>query len=232
MYGEGYDWTSLYSVRSGQMVGAIPVGIETKGTADAPYWPNQAGWTYKEVWTQPAGEWIWLMQDLSGPAVVEGIVDPDIQVVNLIDQKTGAVINATLNEPKGRFRAVIPQGRYTVQAGKAHTSLTVLSAGAYQLDLRQSKAVDFTVKSKTISSTEILLQLSCEGSGTHTFTVKVDNLYLIGPSIMQVALGQHNTHEMAWRARIIDNSSPWVAVILPDGSINQHRELTGLAAAK
>ena len=31
MYGEGYDWMPLYSVRSGQMVGAIPVGIETKG---------------------------------------------------------------------------------------------------------------------------------------------------------------------------------------------------------
>src|SRR3984893_17798368 len=27
MYGEGYDWTPLYSVRSGQMVGAPPVGI-------------------------------------------------------------------------------------------------------------------------------------------------------------------------------------------------------------
>ena len=31
MYGEGYDWTPLYSVRSGQMVGALPVGIETPG---------------------------------------------------------------------------------------------------------------------------------------------------------------------------------------------------------
>ena len=60
MYGEGYDWTPLYSVRSGQMVGALPVGIETKGDSDAPYWPTQICWTYKEVWTQPVGEWIWL----------------------------------------------------------------------------------------------------------------------------------------------------------------------------
>jgi hypothetical protein len=61
MYGEGYNWTPLYSVRSGQMVGALPVGIETKGFGDAPYWPNQICWTYKEVWTQPVGEWIWLI---------------------------------------------------------------------------------------------------------------------------------------------------------------------------
>jgi hypothetical protein len=72
MYGEGYDWTPLYSIRSGQMVGALPVGIETRGMADAPYWPNQICWTYKEVWTQPAGEWIWLMSDLSGPGIVRG----------------------------------------------------------------------------------------------------------------------------------------------------------------
>jgi hypothetical protein len=76
MYGEGYDWTPLYSVRSGEMVGALPVGIETKGDSDAPYWPNQICWTYKEVWTQPVGEWIWLMRDLNGSAVVHGVGEP------------------------------------------------------------------------------------------------------------------------------------------------------------
>ena len=44
MYGEGYDWTPLYSVRSGQMVGALPVGIETREYNDAPYWPHQICW--------------------------------------------------------------------------------------------------------------------------------------------------------------------------------------------
>ena len=38
--------------RSGQMVGAIPVGIDTRGAGDAPYWPGQICWTYEEVWTQ------------------------------------------------------------------------------------------------------------------------------------------------------------------------------------
>src|SRR5208283_3714782 len=76
MYGEGYDWTPLYSVRSGQMVGALPVGIETKGFDDAPYWPTQICWTYKEVWTQPVGQWIWLMQDIAVAATVRGTADP------------------------------------------------------------------------------------------------------------------------------------------------------------
>jgi hypothetical protein len=233
MYGEGYDWTPLYSVRSGQMVGAIPVGIETKGTADEPYWPNQTCWTYKEVWTQPAGEWIWLMQDLSGPAVVEGIVDANTnQPVKFIDRKTGKITTATPDPGKGSFRVVLPQARYTVQAGTARTSLTALSAGTYQLDLRQNKAVDFIVESKPVNSKEILLQLTAEGAGAHTFTAKVDNLDLVGPNTLQVDLGQHSKREISWRARVIDTASPWVAVMLQDGSLSQHRELTGVADTK
>ena len=233
MYGEGYDWTPLYSVRSGQMVGALPVGIETKGTADAPYWPNQSCWTYKEVWTQPVGEWIWLMGDLSGPAVVQGVIDAGTsEPVQFIDRKTGKIISATLDSAKGSFRAVIPQGQYTVQSGTARTSLTALSAGSYQIDLRQDKAVTFTVESKTVNATEILIHLSAEGSGAHTFTTKVDNLELIGPGTEQVDLGNHTTHEISWRARVINPESPWVAVVLQDGSLNQHRELSGVAGEK
>jgi hypothetical protein len=230
MYGEGYDWTPLYSVRSGQMVGAIPVGIETKGTADAPYWPNQICWTYKEVWTQPVGEWIWLMQDLSGPAVVRGIVDPTANApVRFIDRKTGKVTNASVDQARGTFRAVIPQGEYTVEQGTVRTSLRALSAGSYQLDLRKSNAVDFTVSSKELPSHEVQLQLSAEGTGAHTFTARVDNLELLGPSAKSADLGQHSHRDIIWHARVIDPASPWVAVLLPDGQLNQRRELTGVS---
>src|ERR1700756_5143068 len=113
MYGEGYDWTPLYSVRSCQMVGALPVGIETKGDNDTPYWPTQICWTYREVWTQPVGEWIWLMQDLHGAAVVEG--DADVasrEGVEFRDQRTGRVTEVAVDAATGKFRAQLPQGRY------------------------------------------------------------------------------------------------------------------------
>src|ERR1035437_7243628 len=205
MYGEGYDWTPLYSVRSGQMVGAIPVGIETKGTADTPYWPNQICWTYKEVWTQPVGEWIWLMQDLSGPAVVRGIVDPTASApVRFVDRKTGKATNASVDQARGTFRAVIPQGQYTVEQGVVRTSLTALSAGSYRLDLRKSKAVDFTVSSKELPSHEVQLQLSAEGMGAHTFTARVDNLELLGPNTNPVDLGKDSKTEITWGAGVMD----------------------------
>jgi hypothetical protein len=49
LYGERYDWTPPWSMRSGQIVGALPVGIETRGMNDALYWPTQICWTHKEV---------------------------------------------------------------------------------------------------------------------------------------------------------------------------------------
>ncbi len=148
MYGEGYDWNPLYSVRSGQMVGAIPVGIETRGAADAPYWPNQICWTTtKKVWTQPVGEWIWLMHDLSGPAVVEGIADAASRgPVKLIDEKTGHVLAAAWEGSAGHFRTVVPQGRYTLRQGAEHTSLAALSAGSYRVDLRRGSAVEMIAR--------------------------------------------------------------------------------------
>ena len=90
MYGEGYDWTPLYAVRSGQMTGALPVGIETKGFRDVPYWPQQICWTYKEVWTHPVGRWIWLIQDLAGPAVLTGSTSPEArEAIQIREMTTG-----------------------------------------------------------------------------------------------------------------------------------------------
>ena len=233
MYGEGYDWTPLYSVRSGQMVGAIPVGVETKGTADAPYWPNQICWTYKEVWTQPVGEWIWLMGDLSGPAVVHGVVDANSSApVRFLNRQTSKAIDATVNQADGTFRAVVPQGQYTVESGAVRTSLTALSAGSYELDLRREKAVDFSVDSKDLASNEVLLQVTADGMGAHTFSARVDNLELVEPNTKSVNLADHSKNEITWHARVIDPASPWVAVVFPDGQLHQHQEITGIASNK
>jgi len=68
MYGEGYDFPPLYAPFPGNIVGALPVGLQTRGDRDVPYWPVQSTWTYKEVWVHPVGRWIWLMEDLLAAA--------------------------------------------------------------------------------------------------------------------------------------------------------------------
>lgn len=64
MYGEGYDWAQQYSVSSGDFVGELPVGMQSRGNTDLPYWPAQNMYVYKEVWVHPVARWLWMMADL------------------------------------------------------------------------------------------------------------------------------------------------------------------------
>jgi hypothetical protein len=64
MYGEGYDWAQQYSVSSGDFVGSLPVGMQSRGDTDLPYWSSQNMYVYKEVWVHSTSRWIWLMEDL------------------------------------------------------------------------------------------------------------------------------------------------------------------------
>lgn len=66
MYGEGYDWAQQYSVSSGDFVGSLPVGMQSRGVTDLPYWPSQNMYVYKEVWVHSTSRWLWLMEDLIG----------------------------------------------------------------------------------------------------------------------------------------------------------------------
>ena len=64
MYGEGYNWSQQYSVSSGDLVGSLPVGMQSRGMTDLPYWPSQNMYVYKEVWVHSSNRWLWLMEDL------------------------------------------------------------------------------------------------------------------------------------------------------------------------
>ena len=228
MYGEGYDWTPLYSVRSGQMVGALPVGIETKGFDDAPYWPTQICWTYKEVWTQPVGQWIWLMQDISVPATVRVTANPaSHEPVEFREQKSGQVRTAAANSRDGEFDLHLSEGRYDVRQGSTHKTLTVLPGGFYDVDLRPDRVLDFKVTSQDSGHNEIVLRVSAEGSGHHTFTIRTDNLTIREPAQQEINLTAGNVRETVWHARIASTKTPWVAVVIPDGSLRERREVTG-----
>lgn len=64
MYGEGYNWAQQYSVSSGDFVGSLPVGMQSRGITDLPYWSSQNMYVYKEVWVHPSSRWLWVMADL------------------------------------------------------------------------------------------------------------------------------------------------------------------------
>ncbi len=232
MYGEGHDWTPLYSVRSGQIVGALPVGIETKGFEDAPYWPTQICWTYKEVWTQPVGQWIWLMEDISVPATVRGTADPaSHDVVEFRELRTGHITTPPLSSRDGEFSVRLPEGHYGVRQGSVHTSVTILPGGFYDVDLRPDRVFDFKVISRNLGDNELELRVSVEGAGHHTFTMRSDNLMLKEPTRQEINLTSTGAGEIVWHAHVGSARTPWVAVVIPDGALSERREVTGVISA-
>jgi hypothetical protein len=229
MYGEGYDWTPLYSVRSGQMVGALPVGIETKGYDDAPYWPTQICWTYKEVWTAPVGQWIWLMDDLSVPATVRGLIDPaNREPIEFREEQSGQLISVT-SPTGGEFSARLPAGRYAVQHGSDHTSLTVLPGTAHSLDLRSNQVLDFKISFDATGHNEIVIRALANGAGDHTFSIRSDNLALSGAITQNVHLPGGTQKEIVWHAHVPSTETPWVALVIPDGELSKRAEITGVS---
>ncbi len=66
MYGEGHDFAPQYSAMSGDLVGGLPVGVQTHFDRDDPYWPTENCYNWKEIWVHPSSRWLWLMCDLYG----------------------------------------------------------------------------------------------------------------------------------------------------------------------
>nr|WP_319999525.1 glycoside hydrolase family 9 protein [uncultured Draconibacterium sp.] len=64
MYGEGYRYAGQYSVTSGNLVGGLPVGIQSHFNRDVPYWPPENCYNWKEIWVFPSSRWLWLLTDL------------------------------------------------------------------------------------------------------------------------------------------------------------------------
>ncbi len=144
MYGEGYDFAPLYTPSSGDMVGALPVGIQTFEENDAPYWPVQSTWTYKEVWVHPVARWIWLLSDLSGASIVEGQANSTVIFKEI---STAKEIVAEPDPITNHFQITLPEGKYNmISNGHAQTK-TFLSGATYHFDLLPKHALDFTINS-------------------------------------------------------------------------------------
>jgi hypothetical protein len=219
MWGEGYDYTPLAS--SGDMVGGLPVGIQTRGDAAVPYWPVQTTWTYKEIWTHPVGSWIALMPDLAGPALVEGKTDSAITFRETTHGQSIQVMPA-----HGQFRVELPQGEYKIATRGGEETRTLLPGGTYQLDLRVGHLLDFTVSKSAASDGGVLIGVDVRGTGTHRFNVRFDNLKL-NDEQKEITLQSGVSGHLEWHAQIDSPDTPWVAVIVPDDDLARRKELRG-----
>ena len=63
IYGAGSNYCRQYGVYCGECVGEVPVGMETYGNEDVPYWPQNNNATFREVWVGSASRWLMLCAD-------------------------------------------------------------------------------------------------------------------------------------------------------------------------
>jgi hypothetical protein len=167
------------------------------------------------------------MEDISVPATLRGTANPaSHEPVEFLEQKSGQVTTAA-SSPDGEFKIHLPEGHYVIRQGSVHTSVTVLPGGFYDVDLRPDRVLDFKVISEDLGHNEIVLRVSAEGAGRHTFTLRSDNLTLKEPGEQEIQLTSEGAREAVWHAHVISPKTPWVAVVIPDGTLSKRREVTG-----
>jgi len=223
MWGEGYDFPPLYSVMSGDMVGGLPVGIQTRGDADVPYWPVQNSWTYKEIWVRPVIRWIWLMRDLAGPARLEVRADSPIEMKN---ELTGQVTHLNTTGTNGLHKSTIPQGNYSIRYQGKEIHRTFLPAASYKLDLGQVQNLHYTISKKSADKDQCIIRVDAIGRGNHQFVIRTFNLTVDRPE-KALSLKDGIRGSVEWRCKISNPDMPWVAVVVPNNDHSMRQELHG-----
>ena len=232
MYGEGYDYAPQYSAMSGDIIGSLPVGIKMLGNNDLPYWPATDCWNYKEVWVHPASRWLWLMEDVAGPAVVKGRVKPKPgEPAKFRDVRTGYSLDVEPDLVSGQFRAEVPEGRYEVTVGSLKKNVTLLPGQAIELDLRPESFLDFDVASDTDLQGAVTITLTARGQGSHSFGLRTDNLN-VAQSKQTLDLQSGTSAKIIWQGMMASTGAPWVAVVVPDGKLDQKQEVFGATDRK
>ncbi len=223
MWGEGYDYAPQYSAMSGDIVGSLPVGIQSHRNADAPYWPTENCHNWKEVWVHPVGRWIWLLRDLAGPGEVQGTARVPVQIREL---SSGRISQAAPDARTGRFRATLPAGEYELGAGTQKHALTVLPGETYALSLSEDNNLEMRVKAPAVTAGGVIIRVELTGAGDHTLALRADNL-TGGPASRKVSLKPGVPQTVEWQTTRTAGDSPWVAVVIPDTRVADKREITG-----
>ena len=228
MTGEGYDFVPHYTAMSGDIVGSLPVGIETLRNQDIPYWSVHNHMNPKETWVHPVTGWIWCIRELGGPGFVRVRVDPgSTDPVQFREISTGEVTEVDLRLSTGDFEARLPQGSYEVIHGNFHTSLAVLPGSSLKLDLRKKRLLDFSVSYSAHSENQIEIRTEAKGSGEHHFAIRSDNIVFAGVT-QSIKLEPDRVSAVTWIGTIQSKNAPWVAVVIADHDIAQRREVVGL----
>ena len=230
MWGEGYDFSPLYTSSSGHLVGGLPVGIQTDENKEIPFWPSSACYNYKEVWSNPDARWLWLMEEVTLPSTVEiaGDNSKDLQV-KLVEKTTGETKDITISKGEKSSLIKLPEGNYKAQYNGKEKEFTLLPGQNYMLDTDDPFA--FSVSQESIAPGKIRINITAEGKGKVQFEIRGWNIQT-GKKIQNTLTLEDKPVKLVWEATVTDSNKPWVALIIPDGKVNEAKELCDIRMVK
>lgn len=227
MYGEGYDYAPLYGPNPGDIVGALPVGMDCMHN-DEPYWDDCNIWTYKEIWVLPVNRFLLNMAYFGMPGFVEGKTEGKaLKSISFTEQKTMIKKPVTVGID-GTFRAVLPAGEYLIECGDTRKTLTIVSGGNYNILLNPLHSVNLSgiVKDQKSGDNNVKVEVTAEGKGVHDLSIRIFNGN-VTEFRKTIDLGEGTKIKTEWDVQIKDQKAPWVFVIIPDDDLSCKKELTG-----
>jgi len=216
MYGAGYDYQPLFAYCTRNLVGALPVGMDSRD--DSPYWPAENRATFKEMWVVPVSRMLFSLASMAMPAQISGVAPADTE---LREARTGAVVRLAA----GKFTRTLPPGEYTITADNIVSHLTLLAGGHYELpDLNHPMDMDLSASAPKNGEVQITARL--RGVGRHKIELRTFNGAVDVPSAsVNLTPGQGAT--ATWKLKVVAADQPWVIVAIPDGNLSVHQELSG-----
>ena len=217
MYGEGYDFQPQFVVALPDIVGAVPVGINSLHN-DAPFWSTVSQFTFKELWVVPAARLLQTLAAVGIPARVRGSALADTVFRAM---RTGEAVRVE----RGPFDLNLPSGTYVVAYGAVTQTLTLVAGGDYELVLDPAHAMSVEL-SATQQGDRVLVEANVRGTGMHELELQGFNV-TIETDRHTVDLGSGATQTLAWTCAVQDQDTPWIVVATVDGDRRACHELLG-----
>lgn len=230
MFGEGYDYPPLYGYNPGDIVGALPVGMDCVG-GDAPFWSASNHSTFKEIWVVPVSRFLWNASYLGVPALVRGEVKNSVaKSVTFVHRAMNTEKEVSLNA-SGMFAAQLPAGDYEIRVGSSSWRMAMVSGGNYSLSLDAQNSIALEVRriDQDPEGNRIGLQAIISGEGKHVIQLRLFNGQTDREKV-RVELAKGKPETLQWEVMINEPQSPWVAVVVPNNRLAYKRELTGVLA--
>jgi len=218
IFGEGYDYWQNFTVSMPNLVGGMPLGFNSYAD-DAPAWPNNAVFPYKEQWIFSNCRVVLNLASIGMPARVRGTA------------RGGAVFReatsgrATVMRP-GRFDVALPPGEYDIMFGRATRRVSLVDGAAYDLTLDEQRWLTLELTAAA-DGNEVSVTAKATGAGPHEIELRAFNANLAETRV-KLDLGSGGEHTMSWRLPVRDPESPWILVAIPNGAHSDLVETFGV----